>query len=349
MENVLLIAGHGKNANGTYDPGAVSAFGQEADYTRELVTMVGQSIGTAIRFDIYDMGKNCYSFSKAGQPPNYSNYGIVLEIHFNAKAKKDEAGNGSFTGIGAYVHPQNTGRDIANAIIKAVVSLGFKEWQINDSTGLLNLNRAQDAGCRYLLLETAFIDDGDDMTWYNANKTAVAQAIASVIITAAGGTQGAAKPSIPSTGTPGSPAYAPGLYKVIVEDLNIRQGPGTNYAITGSITDRGIYTILEFSGSWGRLKSGAGWINCSTTYCTRIGDADVDADAEPEDNLHPFEVRVTIQNLNIRQGPGTSYGKNGYCPPGVYNILEKREADGYTWGRLKSGAGWIALEYVEPV
>lgn len=60
-----------------------------------------------------------------------------------------------------------------------------------------------------------------------------------------------------------------------------------------------------------------------------------------------FKVRVKISNLYIRKGPGTSYGKNGFCPVGVYTIVETKSANGYTWGRLKSGAGWIALEYTE--
>jgi len=38
------------------------------------------------------------------------------------------------------------------------------------------------------------------------------------------------------------------------------KGPGIQYAITGAINDKGTYTIVEMNGSWGRLKSGAGWI-----------------------------------------------------------------------------------------
>lgn len=62
-----------------------------------------------------------------------------------------------------------------------------------------------------------------------------------------------------------------------------------------------------------------------------------------------FIVRVEIKNLNIRKGPGTKYAKAGYCPVGSYTIVETKSANGYTWGRLKSGAGWIALEYAKRV
>ena len=60
----------------------------------------------------------------------------------------------------------------------------------------------------------------------------------------------------------------PFLVKVSIPDLNIRKGPGTDYARTGQFTGIGIFTIIEVSGNWGRLKSGAGWI--SLNYATRI-------------------------------------------------------------------------------
>ena len=59
--------------------------------------------------------------------------------------------------------------------------------------------------------------------------------------------------------------------------------------------------------------------------------------------------KVDIPDLYIRKGPGTGYAKNGFCPKGVYTIVETKSANGYTWGRLKSGAGWIALDYAKKV
>lgn len=48
--------------------------------------------------------------------------------------------------------------------------------------------------------------------------------------------------------------------KVMVDALNIRSGPGTQYKINGCITDCGVYTIVETQGNWGFLKSQAGYI-----------------------------------------------------------------------------------------
>ena len=50
------------------------------------------------------------------------------------------------------------------------------------------------------------------------------------------------------------------LVKVTAKKLNIRSGPGTSYKIVGCITNQGTYTITEEKGTWGKLKSGAGWI-----------------------------------------------------------------------------------------
>lgn len=66
----------------------------------------------------------------------------------------------------------------------------------------------------------------------------------------------------------------------------------------------------------------------------------------------PFTVKVSISDLNIRKGPGTDYAKTGkFTGKGVFTILEVQSGQGSTagWGRLKSGAGWISLDYVERI
>ena len=60
----------------------------------------------------------------------------------------------------------------------------------------------------------------------------------------------------------------------------------------------------------------------------------------------PYHVRVKITNLNIRKGPGTNYGTTGYIQPGIYTIVAESTGKGAAkWGKLKSGAGWISLDY----
>ena len=60
----------------------------------------------------------------------------------------------------------------------------------------------------------------------------------------------------------------PYLVRVSIDDLCIRTGPGVNYTWTGKYAGKGVFTIVEIAGNWGRLKSGAGWI--SLAYCTEV-------------------------------------------------------------------------------
>ena len=73
-------------------------------------------------------------------------------------------------------------------------------------------------------------------------------------------------------------AFQPYLVKVSITDLNIRKGPGTNYAKTGKYTGVGVFTIVEESAGtgsdqgWGLLKSyntrSSVWV--SLDYCKKL-------------------------------------------------------------------------------
>lgn len=69
--------------------------------------------------------------------------------------------------------------------------------------------------------------------------------------------KGTSASSSTSSSTTSSSSYK---VKVTCDELNIRSGAGTNYKIVGSIKDKGVYTITQTKGSWGKLKSGKGWI-----------------------------------------------------------------------------------------
>ena len=59
-----------------------------------------------------------------------------------------------------------------------------------------------------------------------------------------------------------------------------------------------------------------------------------------------YRVKVMPSALNIRSGPGTQYKINGCIRDcGVYTIVETQNG----FGRLKSGQGWISLQYTVKV
>lgn len=126
---------------------------------------------------------------------------------------------------------------------------------------------------------------------------------------------------------------------VLIDDLNYRSEPsmdGEKLGVTGKHT----FTIVLVDGDWGKLKSGAGWIYLANPEYVNIR------------NSVPFAVQIDIVDLTIRTGPGTNYVKTGECTgKGKFTITEIKEGKGSEtgWGKLKSGAGWISLDYAKRV
>lgn len=105
-------------------------------------------------------------------------------------------------------------------------------------------------------------------------------------------------------------------------------GAGTYYVYT---TSNGMINVTKKKGVPG------GWIN-------------------PDDNkassgFTPYTVKIDVSNLRIRKGPGTNYAATGaYTGKGVFTIVDESTGQGATkWGKLKSGAGWISLDYAKRV
>ena len=179
--------------------------------------------------------------------------------------------------------------------------------------------------------------------------------------------------TIPPTTPPGTVSVAPTSQSVMntdtrvssftaynlsirISSLAVHSGPGYGYATVSYITDQGNYLIVaeeieKLDGGdatvWGKI-SGIGWIN--------LEDAQADAgvpSASTEPPVVEFEpYLITIVNpwLEIYVGPGYSYQGNGSIHDGgVYTIVQEAvqyfsSGRSVTWGKLKSGAGWICLD-----
>lgn len=77
----------------------------------------------------------------------------------------------------------------------------------------------------------------------------------------------------------------------------------------------------------------------------------VQEESKQEQTKVSYRVRVGIKNLNIRKGPGINYAKTGkYTGVGVFTIVAESDGQGAgKWGKLKSGAGWVSLDYCKNV
>ncbi len=123
------------------------------------------------------------------------------------------------------------------------------------------------------------------------------------------------------------------LVEVTCDVLNVRNGAGTNYKVNTTVKKGEVYTIVDQKDNWGLLKSGIGWI--CLDYTKRV-----------EEEFKPYKVKVTANVLNVRAGAGTNYKvvttvkKNE-----VYTIVDQTS----NWGKLKSGVGFICLDYTKRV
>ena len=211
---VLIAAGHGQG-----DSGAASSLGMEYLKTREFASMIYKNLKASGKVDVtyYKDGSTSYdmyqrnaaalgsitdyntgikgngklkstvkSRLKASSAcPDLWDYDYVLEVHFNATAEsnKDIGGNGVCKGFGVYVNHLKSSnmKKIDNLFLTNVGKTGFKLWGLQLSAKLLNARICQELGVNYSLIETAFIDDADDMKFYNKNKEKMAAAISSAI------------------------------------------------------------------------------------------------------------------------------------------------------------------------
>lgn len=132
---------------------------------------------------------------------------------------------------------------------------------------------------------------------------------------------------------PSQPPATSGTYqvKIVNNAIYVLDGPSPNNNIVQTIYKNEVYTIVETRNGYGKLKSGAGWINLS--YTTVVAGTQNDG---------TYKVRIVNNAIYVLNGPSPNYDivqtiyKNE-----VYTIVETR--NGY--GKLKSGAGWINLSY----
>lgn len=176
---------------------------------------------------------------------------LDVSIHFNSGANK--TANGATTGTEVYVYSSSSkAKPYAQNIVNTIASLGFKNRGVKYSASLYILKNINSPS---LLIEVCFVDDPDDVRIYHADKAA--QAIVTGITQAAG--------------SPAAPPPATGAYQVkLLDNLNIRKTPNGPIVQVNGAKKGSVYTIMETAGTWGRLKSGTGWINISEHYVMRV-------------------------------------------------------------------------------
>ena len=160
--------------------------------------------------------------------------------------------------------------------------------------------------------------------------------------------------------TTGTDTVARGGEKPIVTidgDMNIRQGPGTDYARIGGATDGEEFDITGKSadGEWWQIDFGgeAGWVYAPFVTATNAENVPtvaapsvqtpVAAPGPSEAGQAAGDAVATVgEDLNVRSGPGTEYDRIGGATAGEEYTITGKSADGEWWQIDFAGQpGWI--------
>ena len=146
--------------------------------------------------------------------------------------------------------------------------------------------------------------------------------------------------------------YLYNLHGQIAKEVNAQLGLGSSKPATSKKT---LYRVRK---SWKDAKSQKGAFNdlsnakkCADKnngYSVFDESGKVVYTSKATNSTSSFKVQISISDLNIRKGPGTNYATTGkFTGKGVFTIVETKQGTGSAkgWGKLKSGAGWIALDY----
>ena len=175
----------------------------------------------------------------------------VLE---NAKKCCDQAGSGYyvFDENGKAVYPQTTTTTPGTSVVPDNLKAGDVIKLVSGATYVDG--KAIPA---WVFKSTLYCRGfrGDDVVFSTLKTGAVTGVVKKTSIQ---GFEGTIAPSTPKTEFP---------YLVIIDTdvLNVRAGASTATKVTAQVKRNQVYTIVAEDGEWGKLKSGAGWINLKYT------------------------------------------------------------------------------------
>lgn len=106
----------------------------------------------------------------------------------------------------------------------------------------------------------------------------------------------------------------------------------------GSLTRHNMFANTNCPGKYLQSR----FQELADTVNSKLDNSTAPAPTTPTSNVSEYKVKVTTGALNIRSGVGTGNPVVGCIrDEGVYTIVETQG----NWGKLKSGAGWICLDY----
>ena len=150
-----------------------------------------------------------------------------------------------------------------------------------------------------------------------------------------------------ATGCPGP--YLGSKFPYIAAEVNKLLGTTAKSTMTSNPSTGSTAQLYRVRKSWADAKSQIGAFKnidgakkaCKAGYKVFDEKGNV---VYPVETAKTYKVKIIHDDLNIRSGAGVSNKVVGSIKDhGVYTIVADKVVDGQTWGKLKSGAGWICL------
>jgi N-acetylmuramoyl-L-alanine amidase len=248
-----ISAGH--NPDGKVGCGAVGLIKESTEaraVTKLVIKYLKEAGHTVYDCTVNDGTSQSNILSKIVNKCNSHTVDLDISIHFNS-GRNDKKGDGATGGTEVLVYSENSksytyAENIANSISK----LGYRNRGVKVRKDIYVLANTKAPA---LLIECCFVDDKDDIKLYDTDK------LARAIVAGLGVQLSSQKTTTASKDL---------KVKVKSDTLNIREGAGVKYKVVGMVHKNEVYTIVKRSGSWGKLKSGIGWINISNKYVIKL-------------------------------------------------------------------------------
>lgn len=250
---VFIGVGHGGN-----DPGAVGYIKEAdanlvmakacADFLKTYNVLVKMSRTKDENDDLNQEIRECNAF----------NPDLAVDIHNNA---------GKGKGFECYYHVGGgLGKTLALNIEAEIKKIGQNSRGCKTKVGNGGADYfgfIRETACPAVIVEGVFVDNKQDAALADtvAEQKAFGVAYAKGILKTLGINYETTTTKTPTKTTkPASTAKKAYTVKVTVPVLNVRTGAGTNCPIATTVKKNEVYTIVDESNGWGKLKSGAGWI-----------------------------------------------------------------------------------------
>ena len=310
-----LDMGHTLSGAGTGARGYVEETVKNREAGNRLMAMLREKGHTVINCTVDKSSNDLYDRVRKA---NAQKLDLFVSLHLNAfKSTTSEMGvethiyNGNYSG-------KEANRKYAQAIQTALVKdVKWIDRKVKES----NFYVLRETVAPAVLVELGFCDSQGDMNKWNTEK------IAAALFRGITGTAYVAS-SAPVVNTGKGETFKVGDRVVVSKNA-------TTYATGQDIASwvKGqAYTVQEAKSDRCLLSDIVSW----------VFNKDLALEGAPA--FQPYIVIVDTDVLNVRTGAGVSYPIATTVKKGqAFTIVEVKDG----WGKLKSGAGWISLEYTK--